>query len=108
MCAFVRPAHLALLGHARAHQLIDRRFRRRAADGQASAVAPAVVDQIAFVGLEVGQQVVDVPQERPAVDIVGGAVLGYDPIKSNALIATRYEKLARNLLSLVCAYIWLA
>ena len=45
VCPFVGPSHLALLGHARAHHLIDRRLSDAAADRQSLSIARAIVDQ---------------------------------------------------------------
>ncbi|MNT48377.1 hypothetical protein D3C72_1851580 [compost metagenome] len=45
MRPFVRPAHLSLLSHAMADDLIHRGLRDATADGQALSMPGAVVDQ---------------------------------------------------------------
>src|SRR5665811_568403 len=46
MRTFIRPSHLALLGHAPTDNLIDRLLSNRAADGKPLVMATSVVHQI--------------------------------------------------------------
>lgn len=60
VCAFIRPAHLPLLGHAQTHHLVDRRLRNTAADRQSLVMPAGIVDQSGVVA-DVAGCLVQVP-----------------------------------------------
>ena len=62
--AFVSPAHLSLLGHAVADDLVHRGLGDAAADGQALSMTSAVVDQRVLVVPEVAGDGMEVPPQR--------------------------------------------
>jgi hypothetical protein len=61
MCPFVGPAHLLLLGHAVADDLVHRGLGYAAADRQAFAMPSAVVDQRVRTSPQVLEDSVQLP-----------------------------------------------